>query len=103
MSSVDLIQGDSLDLEFRTTDRRDLSDFTCRLQVRDSNDVLAGIDRLISTYGPDNKSFIARITPSESGALALETYKLSAQLSNASTSEAVELNADLNITKQYNY
>lgn len=103
MSSVELIQGDSLDLEFRTTDRRDLSGFTCQLQVRDSGDLITGIDRAITDYNSDNTAFIARITPAESGALSEETYKLSAQLLNSTTNEALELQSDLTITKQYNY
>lgn len=104
MSSVSLIQGDSLDLEFRTTDRRDLTGFTCQLQVRDSGDLIAGgIDRSISTLNGDNNAFIARLTPAESNGLNLDTYKLSGQLNNLTTNEALELVCDLTITKQYNF
>lgn len=102
--AIELIQGDSLDLEFRTTDRRDLTDFTCQLQVRDSGDAIAnGIDRAINTYNSNNTSFEARLTPAESGGLTEGTYKISAQLSNSTTNESLELSDDLVITKQYNY
>jgi len=104
LASIELIQGDSLDLEFRTTDRRDLTDFTCQLQVRDSGDLIANsIDRAVTTYNTDNTIFTARLTPAESAGLVVGSYKLSGQLANATTGEALELVADLTIVKQYNF
>ena len=103
MATIDLIQGDSLDLEIRTTDRRILTDFTCQLQVRDSSDVITGIDREIITYNTDETAFIARITTAESTPLIVGTYTLSAQLDNSTTSEGLEIPVTLNITKQFNF
>lgn len=103
LSSKTVIQGDSLDVGFKFDDSRDLTDFTCQLQVRDSGDAITGIDRAIATMNADSTTFIARITPAETGALAVGTYTLSGQLLNVTTSESLELPATLIIAKQYNY
>ena len=103
VSSISVIQGDSLDVDFRFTDNRVLTNYTCQLQVRDSSDVITGIDRAITDYSDGNTRFIARLTPAETGALSVGSYKLSGQLYEADSDTALELVADLTVTKQYNF
>ena len=102
-SSKTVIQGDSLDVGFKLDDSRDLTDFTCQLQVRDSDDVITGINRAITDKNTDGTVFTARLTPAETNALAVGVYTLSGQLLNVTTSESLELIATLTITKQYNF
>lgn len=100
---MDLKQGDSLDISARLKSYPDLTGWACQIQVRDSDDNIANsIDRSAS-LNSDNSAFEDRITDAESGGLALDTYTLSAQLSNSTTNQAVEINKTLTIVKQYNY
>jgi hypothetical protein len=101
--TVSIIKGESVDLQIRFTDLRDLTGYSCQLQVRDSSDTLAGVNRSISTKNTAGNTFIAQITPAESGGMAVGTYTISAQLVNASTGHSKELNDTLTISKEYNY
>lgn len=98
-----IVQGDSLDLAYTTDTDEDLSAWTCTVQVRDTSDVLTAIDRPVVTLSSCNKSFIDRLTATETGALAVGTYTLSVQLSKAATGQAKEINDTITITKQFNY
>lgn len=102
--SVSVIKGDSVDLQIRLSDLRDLTGYTCRLQVRDSDDNIAGsVDRSITDKNAAGNTFIAQLTPTETDAMAVGTYTISAQLSNATTGQAKEINDTLTVTKAYNY
>ena len=101
--AVSVKQGESLDFPVYLKDRTTLVDYTCRIQVRDSSDVLAGVDRAITTYNSTSTQFEVRLTTAETGAMALGDYTLSAQLDNTETGQSVEINDTLTITKQYNY
>ena len=103
MTTKSVIQGDSLDFGFKFDDSRSLSGYTCRLQVRDSSDVITGIDRAITTTNTDGTIFIGRLTPAETNALAVAEYTMSGQLLNGATNESLELPITLTITKQYNF
>ena len=103
LGAVCAIQGDSIDVEFGLLDRRDLTDYTCQLQIRDSGDVITAIDRALTTYNDDNTSFIGRVTPAETLTLVVGEYSISGQLVNVTEGLAIELPGTLTIIKQVNF
>lgn len=101
---IDVVQGDSLDLTIKTTDSRDLTDFTCRLQIRNAEDLTLELDRDVTNYVPADFAFKTLVTPAETGALDPSAlYVISAQLSNVATSEALEIKSNLVIKTQVNF
>lgn len=95
-------QGDTYDLSYGVTGATDLTDWTCYLQVTNKvTGQLTAIDREVVTLNDDNSRFLTTLTSAETGALALGTYVVGAQMTNTITGESGEILLELTITKQW--
>lgn len=100
---TDVTQGDTLNIEARIKGRVSLVGTTCHLQVRDSADVLAGVDRAIIEKNETNSAYLVQLTTAETEAMSVGAYTVSIQISDSSTGQRKEQNLLINITKQYNF
>lgn len=89
MSLIDNpVVGDSIALSFSTTPKQDLTDWTCRVQVREVDSLSAALDFDITDLSSDNTEFIGGF---RTNLLTAGKYYIVAKLDNVTTNQHKEI------------
>lgn len=95
MSSIDNpVVGDSIALSFSTTPKQDLTDWTCRVQVREVDSSSVALDFNITDLSPDSKEFIGGF---RTNLMAAGKYYIVAKLGNETTGQYKEIQLTMNL------
>ena len=77
-----------------------LTDWTCRVQIRDPSGNFLILDRLVITTNVENTQFILNLSPTDTD-LDVGVYVLAAELTNSVTGQTGEIVEVLEVQRQW--